>query len=213
MEENDLSIVIFLNGCGSAGKTSIARSIQHLSTKPWLRIGIDMLIDMLPEKYIAIGEKAKEGYFAFITNQNQQKPQISIENGPLGKNFFKLAPNIAAVFANQNHQLIIDEVLFDNEIIKLYVEHLKQHKVYFIGVRCNLETMQEREVLRRDRMIGLAYGQMDRVHAGVREYDFIVDTTQTSAFKVAESILAFIEANPYPNGFKKMERFFNENNL
>jgi len=44
-----MSSIIFLNGYGSAGKTSIARAIQHLSDKPWLCLGIGMLIDMMPK--------------------------------------------------------------------------------------------------------------------------------------------------------------------
>ena len=65
--------------------------------------------------------------------------------------------------------------------------------------------MQEREILRRDRAIGLANGQINRVHDGLREYDFSVNTTHNSSFALARDILQFINKNPNPQGFKKME--------
>ncbi|WP_410521513.1 phosphotransferase-like protein [Candidatus Tisiphia endosymbiont of Metellina segmentata] len=43
-----MSKIIFLNGCGSAGKTSIARAIQYLSKDSWLTFGIDTFISMIP---------------------------------------------------------------------------------------------------------------------------------------------------------------------
>ncbi len=50
-------MIIFLNGCSSAGKTTIARAIQHLSEKPWLLIGIDTFFQMMPSAYVGFGEK------------------------------------------------------------------------------------------------------------------------------------------------------------
>ncbi len=46
-----MSKIIFLNGCGSVGKTSIARSIQHLSKDSWLTFGVDSFINMMPCSY------------------------------------------------------------------------------------------------------------------------------------------------------------------
>lgn len=196
--------IIFLNGCGSSGKTSIARGIQHLSTQPWLRFGIDLFIDMMPDQYIAFGEKAKEGYFNFVPGNNDRGQTIYVENGPLGDKIFGSMPAIAHILATQGNNLIIDEVLFGDEILKKYVEHLKSHTVYFFGVDCHLKTMQEREILRQDRAIGLSNDQFDRVHLGIREYDLKVETTCTSPFAVARQILTFIDEEPEPQGFTKM---------
>jgi|GEM_PF-5487429 len=104
--------------------------------------------------------------------------------------------------------LIIDEVLFGEQILRTYINALKSHKVYFIGVFCDLQTLLEREILRRDRAIGLANGQMDRVHAGIRDYDLKVDATTTSSFSIAKDILAFIDKTPAPEGFQKMQAMF-----
>ncbi|MBN1684356.1 MAG: hypothetical protein JW855_02845 [Gammaproteobacteria bacterium] len=65
-------------------------------------------------------------------------------------------PCLAKILADQGHHLIIDEVLFGHDLLKDYVNLLKSHTVYFIGVFCDLSIMQEREILRRDRVIGLS---------------------------------------------------------
>lgn len=200
--------IIFLNGCGSSGKTSIARGIQHLSAQPWLRFGIDLFIDMMPDQYIAFGEKAKEGYFSFVPGENERGPTMHVETGPLGDQIFAGMPAIAHILAHQGNNLIIDEVLFGDKILRKYVEHLKSHTAYFIGVDCDLRAMQEREVLRRDRAIGLSNDQFNRVHLGIREYDLKVDTTCTSPFTVARQILTFMDKTPEPQGFKRMEKLF-----
>ena len=43
-----MSKIILLNGAGSSGKTSIARSIQYLSNEQWLTFGVDTFIEMTP---------------------------------------------------------------------------------------------------------------------------------------------------------------------
>ncbi len=107
----------------------------------------------------------------------------------------------------QGNNLIIDEVLFNEESLKAYVQHLKGHNVYYIGVFCDLTVMQEREILRRDRCIGLSNDQIDRVHQGVlNSYEFKVDTTAISPFEAAHLILKFIDDNPAPKAFQLLEK-------
>ncbi|MES2607540.1 MAG: hypothetical protein V4544_02245 [Pseudomonadota bacterium] len=203
-----MSLIIFLNGCGSSGKTSIAHSLQHLSPNALLHFSMDMLIDMLPTQYIAGGEKVHEGYFSFVPSQNENGPLINIKEGALGERVFGKAPTIAKTLADQGNDMIIDEVLFGDSVLRTYVDQLKEHTVYFIGIFCDLKQMQEREILRRDRALGLANGQINRVHDGIREYDIKIDTTNVSPFQAANYVLQSINKMSNPQGFKKMGFFF-----
>ena len=165
-----MSKIIFLNGCGSSGKTSIAKAIVHESPELWLSFGVDTFIDMIP-----FGRQ--EPYLKFIPGQNERGPTMHVESGTEGGKLFGIMPQFAEMLADRRNNLIIDEVLFDEEALKAYVQQLKGHTVYYIGVFCDLAVMQEREVLRRDRCIGLSNDQIDRVHQGVlNSYDFKVDT-------------------------------------
>lgn len=200
-----MSTIIFLNGCGSSGKTSIAKSIQSLSDKPWLLLGVDAFIDMLPDKFIAFGERAKEGCFMLVPGENDSDPTLKVETGLLGEKFFSLCPQIAGLLADEGNDLIIDEVIFKgDDMLRIYAENLATHTVYFIQVLCELKTMQERESLRPDRPIGLSNDQFDRVHSEIRPYDLVVDTTHSSSASVAKMILDFMDKTPTPSGFRGM---------
>jgi chloramphenicol 3-O phosphotransferase len=191
-----MSKIIFLNGCGSSGKTSIAKAIQHESPELWLSFGVDTFIDMIP-----FGRQ--EPYLKFIPGQNERGPTMHVESGPEGVKLFSVMPQFAEMLAARGNNLIIDEVLFDEEALKAYVQQLKAHTVYYIGVFCDLEVMQEREVLRRDRCVGLSNDQIDRVHQGaLNSYDFKVDTTAISPFEAARQILKYIDDNPVPEAFR-----------
>jgi chloramphenicol 3-O phosphotransferase len=65
-----MSKIIFLNGCGSSGKTSIARCLQSLSDKPWMIFGVDTLFEMLPpekiERYVSFARAFKAKILSFV---------------------------------------------------------------------------------------------------------------------------------------------------
>lgn len=193
-----VSKIIFLNGCGSSGKSSIARGIQQLSLDHWLTFGVDTFIEMTPED-------KQEAYFKMIPGENERGPTMRVEPESAGHTLFGVMPRFAALLADRGHHLIIDEVLFDEGSLKAYVESLKDHTVYYIGVFCDLKVMQEREILRRDRCIGLSNDQIDRVHQGLLgSYDFKVDTTNISLLEAARLIFKFMDDTPMPQAFKGM---------
>lgn len=183
-----MSDIIFLNGPGSSGKTSIAKSIQALSDKPWLHFSMDGFIDMLPDQYINFGSKAKSGYYFFAENNGA----VEVKGGLLNKKFFGSLPKIAKILADAGNDLIIDEVLLDDELIKEYKAELSGHNFYFIGIYCDFEILEQREKSRNDRVIGLAKAQFELVHQGARNYDLKIDTSNITATQAAKDILDFL---------------------
>jgi len=77
--------------------------------------------------------------------------------------------------------------------------------VYFIGIVCSLEELEKREKQRGNRILGLARGHIDVIHKNKEYYDLVVDTTHCNALTCAQNILNFIENNPDPIGFKKVQ--------
>ncbi|WP_375318520.1 chloramphenicol phosphotransferase CPT family protein [Candidatus Tisiphia endosymbiont of Oplodontha viridula] len=199
-----MSKIIFLNGCGSAGKTSIAKSIQYLSKESWLTFGVDSFINMIP---YSSDDKVSTEYFTFVPGRNERGPTIRVESGIKAEQLFGVMPDFANLLASRGNNIIIDEVLFDDSCLKSYIKTLSSYIVYFVGVFCDLSVMQEREILRGDRDIGLSNDQIDRVHASsLREYDLTVDTTSRTAFETAKQILEFIDNNLAPQGFMTMRK-------
>lgn len=189
--------IIFLNGCGSAGKSSIAKAIQHISSEPWLHLGVDTFTAMIPDKFQGFGEKAKDGYYEFVHTKNHQgAASVAVVNKPLGDALFPVvAPRVAAMLAAYNHKLIIDEVLLSQEMVDAYVSALSDYNVLMVKVACDLAVMQQREILRGERVLGLATDQFDRVHKYKISYNLTVDTTSTSPFENAYYILNYIKNN------------------
>ncbi|WP_342267675.1 phosphotransferase-like protein [Candidatus Tisiphia endosymbiont of Empis tessellata] len=93
---------------------------------------------------------------------------MRVETNPKGEQLFGIMPDFANLLASRNNNLIIDEVLFEDACLKSYIKSLNGYIVYFVGVFCDLsKVMQEREILRCDRAIGLSNDQIDRVHVEV----------------------------------------------
>lgn len=200
-------MIIFLNGATSSGKTNIAKAIQHLDAVPWLTLGIDTMINMMPAKYWAGGEKASEG-FNFIPGEDDQGPIMTLQIGSFGRKVDKAIVDIAELLSTQGFNLLIDEVLIGDESLKNYVQKLSKFTVYFVGVHCDQKILEEREILRGDRFVGSGRDQMKRCHGPTRSYDIEVDTTHHSSFECAKKILAFIAKEPEPKGFKKLSNKF-----
>lgn len=198
-------MIIFLNGATSSGKTNIAKAIQHLDDRPWLTIGIDTMINMMPSKYWAGGAKADEG-FNFIQQEDEQGSSMSLQIGPFGRKVETTLPDIAHLLCKKGFDLIIDEVLIGDDSLKKYVLKFSPFIVYFVGVYCDQKMLEEREILRGDRFIGSGRDQIKRCHGPTRHYDIEVDTTHHSSFECAQTILDFIIKEPAPKGFKFLSK-------
>ena len=118
-----MSKIILLNGAGSSGKTSIARSIQHLSKEQWLTFGVDTFIEMTP--YPSPGKDGE--YFAFVPGESERGPLMKVTSKPAGDKLFSVMADFALLLANKSNNLIIDEVLLDDDHLKSYVEILAGH--------------------------------------------------------------------------------------
>ena len=113
------------------------------------------------------------------------------------------------VLADAGLHMIIDEVLLEDDpaeketLLMQYAHALKDHTLYLVQVVCPLKIMQEREILRGNRSIGLANHSASCAPKSI-EYDITVDTSHSSSFTLAESILDFIRQTPHPQAFKKL---------
>nr|AIA18477.1 Chloramphenicol phosphotransferase-like protein [uncultured bacterium] len=178
------SKIIFLNGVGSVGKTSIAKMLQSLLDEAYLHVGVDQFIDMLPEKYINNSEGIS--FNPLKINQINNKPTIEITTGKIGKNALRGMRHAIAALADQGNNLIIDEVIIGNEMDE-YKKLLSPFQVFYVGIFAPLEVIEERERSRKDRLIGLGRWQYNLVHQD-KSYDLEIDTTTLSPLDCAKLI-------------------------
>lgn len=197
-------MIIILNGCASAGKSSIAKELQKLHEKPLLHLGIDRFWAMIPDEYKEFGSKAHEGYSFTQTVDADNNPIVNIKTGPFAERMDETMPQVIKCCAEFGHDVVVDEILQRNEIVHHYAKALQDHVVYFIGIRCDLEELERREKMRGNRTRGLARGQINIIHTYSDYYDLTIDSTHDNAITCAQKIMDFIRMNPDPVGIKKL---------
>lgn len=178
--------VVFLNGCTSAGKSSIAKALQAKSQMPWLYLGIDDAFAMLPQHL----HNHPDGFFFDRTEQNL----VRLNFGAFGVVTLKAHVQSAGAIAESGVNLILDEVVLFREFREDWLQTLDSVEVLWVGVHCDLEELERREIARGDRIHGQARGQFDLVHQGFK-YDLEIDTTHTPPEVSAETVILALDAN------------------
>lgn len=169
-------MIIYLNGPSSSGKTTLAKALQEALDEPFLHIGIDKAIGLMPKKI----NNWEGGAAPLGFSWKQQADGTShIHLGPFAKRITKTYHDIVELLAEQGYNLIIDDVAFGKAQVDMWRESLKDFSVIYIGVYCSLDTLEKREQERTDRMIGSARPQSFSVHEGV-DYDLEINTERQS---------------------------------
>jgi chloramphenicol 3-O phosphotransferase len=173
--------VILLNGVGSVGKSSIAKALQMIVAEPFLHVAMDDFLDMMPPSLF----EAPDG-MVFATREVDGKPLVEITVGPAAEKALHGMRAAMAAMAHAGNHLIIDDVLIGDDAAE-YAEALAGLTVHWIGVFAPLTVLEERELRRGDRDIGLARWLFDRVHQGIR-YDLEIDAVTATPEECAELI-------------------------
>src|SRR5690606_14187145 len=104
----DKARVVLLNGVGSVGKSSIAKSLQEITSEPYLHVQMDAFLEMLPAAY-----ENHPDSFAFETVRAANGPQVIITTGAVGERLIQGMRHAIVAMAGQGNNLIIDDVLTD----------------------------------------------------------------------------------------------------
>lgn len=174
--------IVLLNGVGSAGKTSIAKAMQSLLAEPYLLVQMDTFMDMLPDRY----QDHPEG-FSYEPARDNGKPVVAVRTGPVGERVLRGMRHAVLAMAQQGNNLIVDEVLLGADEKREYFELLSAFAFHTVGIKASLDVLETRELQRKDRLIGLARWEYDKVHDGMT-YDLEVDTGTASPLECARLI-------------------------
>jgi chloramphenicol 3-O phosphotransferase len=182
--------IVYLNGIPSAGKTSIAVALQDALDEPFLVLGIDTFLRMLPRRTFQSGWLTPApggGVRPTARMRERVRP-----------------PMLAALVAlAEHHDLIVDDVIPDAGTLDLTIHALAPFSVLFVRVECALAVAEERERRRPDRTAGMARGLAQVVHAhGI--YDLTVDGGAASPAECAHVIHERIHNGPPPAAFLEL---------
>jgi chloramphenicol 3-O phosphotransferase len=172
--------VIVLNGGSSSGKTGIARCLQAILPRPWIRLGVDDLVAALPPSLLDPGSGIGFGRQGEVTVGGAFR---EIEAAWMG--------GVAAMVRAGAH-VIVDEVFLSGAASQERTRTaLADLEVLWVGVHCDPQTAAGREVARGDRVAGMAASQATIVHKDVT-YDVEVDTGRAESLDCARLIAAHV---------------------
>ncbi|WP_443071991.1 chloramphenicol phosphotransferase CPT [Streptomyces sp. NBC_01477] len=170
--------MIVLNGGSSAGKSSIARSLQAVLPDPWLAFSVDDFVDALPA--------SMTGADGGIGISQDGEVTVGAEFRALEAAWIT---GIAAM-ARAGARIVVDEVFLGGaDSQQRWLQALAGLRVLWVGVRCEPAVAAAREAARGDRIAGMAALQAESVHQGV-VYDLEVDSTHADPTACAQAIAA-----------------------
>ena len=172
--------VVVLNGGSSSGKTGIARCLQAILPLPWIRLGVDDLIDALPPSLLDSGSGISFG----------RQGEVTVSDGFRESETAWMAG--VAAMARAGARIILDDVFLGGVASQERARaHLEGLGVLWVGVHCDPAIAAGREIARGDRVTGVAASQTEMVHKGVI-YDIEVDTSHTESLGCARLIAACV---------------------
>jgi chloramphenicol 3-O phosphotransferase len=191
--------VIFLNGCSSAGKTTLAIKLQQMLDEPYQHIALDHFRDGMPMRLRGLnsppGTPGSRG-LNVVPIEKDGELVTSIQFGEYGEQVLKNMRRSIALFQQAGTNVIIDDLLFKRAYLDDYVSVLDPENTWFIGVKCSLEVVKARESKRPGRFPGTATSHFDQVHDHGEAYDLEVDTSESSARDVAQQIIDRLSEPP-----------------
>jgi chloramphenicol 3-O phosphotransferase len=187
--------VIFLNGATSAGKSTLALSLQKRLPETWLRFSVD---DPLQRAPLRLHDNPQGFQF-----QTRADGAVALNIGPEGERLLHAWRRMLRAAVDAGQRLILDEVILSPAILRDWLTVFEGCDVFFVGVRCELAELQRREVARGDRMPGQALWMHGLVHAH-GHYDLEVDSTSSPAGAMAQTIIGALDAPPELRAFDRL---------
>ena len=200
--------IVLLNGSSSAGKTTLAITLQQLLPEPFHHIALDQFRDGFPGRYR--GFNSPEGTpgasgLNVVPVATTDGAVTEVRFGAHGKQVLRGMRRAIAAFAREGNNVIIDDLMFEPEFLADYVDVLAEFYVLFVGVRCSIDVVNARESRRPGRFPGTATSHFHVVHRGAL-YDIEVDTSTASPYVCARHIVERLASPERPRAFAELAR-------
>lgn len=177
-----MSTVIFINGTSSSGKTSLLKALQKKLQEPYLDMGIDKFIWMLPSRYL------DRPLWDEVLGK-------ALHAGPVGLTLFSGMHHAIAAAASRGNNVIADHAFVEKAWVDECVSLFAGMNAYLIGLYCPLEVLEQREKDRKDRTLGQAGLQFDVIHKYTK-YDLELDTSKLTVEECADNVIERLKTPP-----------------
>jgi chloramphenicol 3-O phosphotransferase len=198
--------IILLNGCGSSGKSSIAKAIQRTFDAPYLLMGIDIFWShVFPWEWAGAATNAWQE----IPIQDSSPPQVRLAMPPFATFFISGLHHTIAALARIGHNVVVDHALYEASFVTEILTLWQPFPVWLVNVTCPFETLRERAVTRADRnwsnYLPIITWHFEEVHKHTRGmYDLEVDTSGSTPTECALQIKQRVDEQGSPSAFDRL---------
>jgi len=196
---------IFLNGTSSSGKTTLARALQASLPDHWQHIALDQFRDGMPDKFrglnAPVGTTGWQG-LNVVPVADVESPYTRVTFGDQGIALLKGMRRAMRGFVDAEINIIIDDIILEPEFLSDYLQVFAGIEVWFVGIRCDLAIIEDREAQRLGRFPGTARGHLMQCHAH-NLYDIEVDTGRLTPAQCTAAIVSEM-AGAEPSAFRRL---------
>lgn len=186
-----MSIVIFLMGVTSSGKSSLATALKNKLENDFIIVGFDYAVLELDRKYWPGGSHEKEGFY-FVTVDSEHGKVPEIRHGLIGEKFLKKLIEDIIELQRSGKNLIIDMILSEEEYQALLL-NFKECSILHVGLKPPLDEVIKREQERGDRKIGIGKFTYENFYRG-KIFDIEINTKELSPETAADEIKRYLLA-------------------
>lgn len=191
--------IIILNGTSSSGKTSLLHGLQNALAETYLEFGLDKFLWMLPKRYL------DQPLWDDVLGRADTA-------GEVGHQLVLSMHQAIRSMAECGMNLLVDHVLVELAWARDCARLFASYNAYLVGINCDLEILENRERNRKDRTLGQARKQFDKVHAhGV--YDLVVDTGIHTVEENIAQVIDFLSSGQPPKALKTLDNQFLQKDL
>jgi chloramphenicol 3-O phosphotransferase len=169
---------VLLAGPSSAGKSSLARAVQRVASRPWFFFEGDRLSGGFPQ-----------GRPEFVTLDWDRRVREGCARAARG-------------LVEAGLDVIVELGLWDPWGRAAAARVLAGLPVYIVRVRCDLATLEDRERRRGDRLLGTAIRQSAELQGVPFDYDVVTDDSTPEV--LAKDLLAWLATGPAPVALAKL---------
>ena len=146
-----------------------------------------------------------------MPNAGSSPPKIALAMQPFGQLLMSGLHHTVAALAAVGHNVVVDHVLCDQEWLPECLALWQTLPVVFVGVRCPLDVVRARTLVRTDRTASwpeypdVVTWQFDEMHQHTRGiYDVEVDTSRFDPKECALQIKRHLDKGYPPHAFKRL---------
>jgi chloramphenicol 3-O-phosphotransferase len=165
MAEPPFGRVVVLNGPSSAGKTTLAQAVRDALAPRAACVSIDQLYPCISTEH-----------------PNDWRQVRALTDATFAA---------AAALARGGFDVVVDTVFDRIDCVDIAKAALADFPRHFVAVTCPLDLLERREQARRDRPIGLARSQIDRVFHDV-SYDLKLDTSVLTVEQSVDHVMTLL---------------------